>query len=61
MEGNVTGLPGQKCTLQGFNFVNLTLDFEIATPSENGLIWQLQGHPTFHIGAIELKVKQFTW
>jgi hypothetical protein len=41
-EGNVTGLPGQKCTLKGFNIVNITLGFEVATPetaAQDGVHW----------------------
>lgn len=63
-EGNVTGLPGQKCTLKGFNFVNITLAFELATPetaAHDGIHWQLMGKPTLAIGDIQIKVKQFSW
>ena len=63
-EGNVTGLPGQKCTLTGFNLVNFTLGFDLATPetdAHDGIHWQIKGKPTLAIGDIELKVKQFTW
>ena len=63
-EGNVTGLPGQKCTLKGFNIVNITVGFEIATPetaAQDGVHFQIVGKPTFALGDIDLKVKQFTW
>ena len=64
LEGNVTGLPGQKCTLQALNIVNISVQIEVAAPqtsAKDGVHWQIVGHPQLHLGAIELKVKQFTW
>ena len=64
LEGNVTGLPGQKCTLQALNIVNISVQIEVAAPqtsAKDGVHWQIVGRPQLHLGAVELKVKQFTW
>ena len=64
LEGNVTGLPGQKCTLKEFNVVNISVVAEIALPqtdAHDGIHWQIVGRPQISLGALELKVKQFTW
>ena len=46
------------------NVVNISVEVELALPqtaAKDGIHWQIVGRPQISLGALELKVKQFTW
>ena len=63
LDGNVTGLP-KKLNFKGFSVMNITIQLELALPqtaAQDGVHFQIVGHPNFNLGNLQLDVKQLSW
>ena len=63
LDGSVTGLP-KKLDFKGFSVMNMTVQLELALPqtaAQDGVHFQIQGHPNFNLGNLQLDVKQLSW
>lgn len=63
LDGTVTGLP-KKLDFKGFSVINMTVQLEIALPqteAQDGVHFQIIGHPNFNLGNLQLDVKQLSW
>ena len=63
LDGNVTGLP-KILNFKGFAVIGITVQLELALPqtaAQDGVHFQIQGHPNFALDNLQLDVKQLSW